>query len=118
MEDLEPWPILVDHYMLAFSIIGKFVSLEDQPVVKRILYAGPGYIELTLLTEKAKDIFIIVSALAGAKTSAACTYHIIYSQFLKRKLTQLKIKELEAKLLREEITFVNAQLLSYTKLSS
>ncbi|HCE3309647.1 TPA: hypothetical protein NG563_004541 [Vibrio parahaemolyticus] len=89
-----------------FSIVGKFVSHEDQPVVKRIQYASPGYIELTLLTEVAKDIGIIVSALAGAITSAAGTYHVIYSQYQKRKLTQLKIKDLEAKQLRDEITFV------------
>ncbi|WP_236622796.1 hypothetical protein [Vibrio cholerae] len=86
------------------------MSHEDQPVVKRIQYASPGYIELTLLTEVAKDIGIIVSALAGAITSAASTYHIIYSQYQKRKLTQLKIKELEAKQLREEITFVKSSI--------
>lgn len=75
-------------------------------MVKRIQYASPGYIELTLLTEVAKDIGIIVSALAGAITSAAGTYHVIYSQYQKRKLTQLKIKDLEAKQLRDEIAFV------------
>jgi hypothetical protein len=89
-----------------FSIIGKFVRHEDQPVVKQIQYASPGFIELTLLVEVAKDIGIIVSAIAGASTSAATAYHVIYSQYQKRKLTQLKIKDLEVKQLREEITFV------------
>ncbi|EGU38032.1 hypothetical protein [Vibrio splendidus] len=94
-----------------FSIVGKFVNHDDQPVVNRIQYASPGYIELTLLTEVAKDISIIVSALAGAITSAAGTYHVIYSQYQKRKLTQLKIKDLKAEQLRNEITFVKESVL-------
>ncbi|MFM5529681.1 hypothetical protein [Aeromonas veronii] len=94
-----------------FSIIGKFVHPEDQPVVRRIQYASPGVIELTLLVEVAKDIGIIVTALASAITSIAGTYHLIYSQYQKRKLTQLKIKDLEAKQLREEISFVKDSIL-------
>jgi hypothetical protein len=94
-----------------FSIIGKFVKLEDQPIVKQIQYASPGFIELTLLVEVAKDIGLIVSALAGAVSSAAGTYHLIYSQYQKKKLTQLKIKDLEAKQLREEIVFVKNSII-------
>ncbi|HIZ51987.1 MAG TPA: hypothetical protein IAA18_13015 [Candidatus Pseudomonas excrementavium] len=94
-----------------FSIAGKYVNPEDQPVVKRIQYASPGLIELTLFVDVAKDIAIIVTSLASAAGSAACTYHLIYSQYQKRKLTQLKIKELEAKQLREEIQFVKDSIL-------
>jgi hypothetical protein len=89
-----------------FSIMGKLVASENKPEVKKIQYASPGFIELTLIVEVAKDIGIIVTALSSAAASAAGTYHLIYSQYQKRKLTQLKIKDLEAKQLREEITFV------------
>jgi hypothetical protein len=89
-----------------FSIMGKLVAPECKPEVKRIQYASPGFIELTLIVEVAKDIGIIVTALSSAVASAAGTYHLIHSQYHKRKLTQLKIKDLEAKQLREEIAFV------------
>jgi hypothetical protein len=89
-----------------FSILGKFVEPSANPEVKRIQYASPGFIELTLIVEVAKDIGIIVSALSGSVASIAGTYHLIHSQYHKRKLTQLKIKDLEALLLREEIEFV------------
>ena len=74
--------------------------------MKRIQYASPGFIELTLITEVAKDIGIIVSSICASIASIAGTYSLIYSQYQKRKLTQLKIKDLEAKQLREEIIFV------------
>ncbi|UUO23348.1 hypothetical protein FGD67_09065 [Colwellia sp. M166] len=89
-----------------FSIMGRLVPPENNPEVKRIQYASPGFIELTLITEVAKDIGIIVSSICASIASIAGTYSLIYSQYQKRKLTQLKIKDLEAKQLREEIIFV------------
>lgn len=94
-----------------FGILSKLVPPEYIPEVKQIKYASPGFIELTLIVEVAKDIGIIVSALSGAVASAAGTYNLIYSQYQKRKLTQLKIKDLEARQLRDEIAFVKQSIL-------
>jgi len=94
-----------------FSILGKLVPPENKPEVKQIQYASPGFIELTLIVEVAKDIGIIVTALSGTIGSVAATYHVIHSQYHKRKLTQLKIRDLEAKQLREEIEFVKRSVL-------
>lgn len=89
-----------------FSIMGKLIHPDNKPEVKRIQYASPGFIELTLIVEVAKDIGIIVTALSGAVASVAGTYNLIHSQYQKRKLTQLKIKDLEAQQLINEIKFV------------
>lgn len=89
-----------------FSIMGKLVPPKNKPEVKQIQYASPGFIELTLISDVAKDIGIIVSSICASIASIAGTYTLIYSQYQKRKLTQLKIKDLEAKQLREEIVFV------------
>lgn len=94
-----------------FSILGKLVHPKDVPEVTKIQYASPGYIELSLIVEVAKDIGIIVSSLAASIASVAGTYNLIYSQYQKRKLTQLKIKDLEAKQAREEIEFVKQSVL-------
>ncbi|OCH57487.1 hypothetical protein A6D98_19480 [Aliivibrio fischeri] len=99
-----------------FSILGKYVRPENKPEVKQIQYASPGFIELTLYVEVAKDIALIVSSVAGSITSVAATYNFIYSQYQKRKLTQLKIKDLEAKQLREQIEFVKSSVLELQQL--
>ena len=93
-----------------FSSLGNFVHPDNKPEVKRIQYASPGYIELTLIVEVAKDIGIIVSAISGAVAGIAGTYHLIHSQYHKRKLTQLKIKDLEARQMRDEIEFVKRSI--------
>ncbi len=93
-----------------FGILSNRVKQNDKPTVKRIQYASPGFIELTLLTDIAKDIGVIVTTLSGAISTAAGTYHLIHSQYQKRKLTQLKIKDLEAQQLRDEIEFVKKSI--------
>lgn len=89
-----------------FGTMGRFIPPENKPIVERIRYESPGVIELGLFVEVAKDIGVIVGALASTASSAAGAYHLIYTQYQKRKLTKLKIKDLEEKQLREEIIFV------------
>lgn len=89
-----------------FSFLGKTVKPLHKPEVKSIQYASPGFIELTLIVEVAKDIGILIAALSGSIASAAGTYNLIHSQYQKRRLTQLKIKDLEQMQLKNEIEFV------------
>ncbi|MPW31027.1 hypothetical protein F9L16_18745 [Agarivorans sp. B2Z047] len=93
-----------------FGAMGKYVHPHYKPTVKRIQYASPGFIELSLLVEPAKDIAILVGTIASSFTAVAATYRFIHGQYQKRQLTQLKMSELEVSQQHEQIDFVKTSV--------
>ncbi len=79
---------------------------EYRPQINSIQYASPGFIELSLLLEVAKDISIIVGCVSSAILAGNKTYSIIQKGIAERKLSKLDLRERERQLLEKESEFI------------
>ena len=73
----------------------------------KIQYSSPGVIELSGVLSIAQDISILVGAICASAYAINRTYDTIKTSYIKRKLARLKLKEMESKLTRDDITFIN-----------
>lgn len=99
----------------AFRRLYGFIEREHRPKINKIQYASPGYIELSGVIAVAKDVSILIATICASAYTINKTYDAILQSYYSRKLSRLKISELEAKQAKDDIRFVNDALLKLKK---
>ena len=76
-----------------------------RPQVKRIQYASPGFIELTLLLAAAATVARIVKSVCSAINAAHETYRNIQKGSVEHELSKINVKSQELDLRKKQIEF-------------
>ena len=76
-----------------------------RPQVKRIQYASPGFIELTLLLAAAVTVSRIVKSVCSAINAAHDTYRNIQKGAVEHELSKINVKNQELDLRKKQIDF-------------
>ncbi|MBN1974871.1 MAG: hypothetical protein JW787_14620 [Sedimentisphaerales bacterium] len=101
-----PWEggySVVNFFQKTYGLIRRGHRLR----IIKIQYSSPGVIELSGVISIAQDISILVGAICASAYAINRTYDSIKASYIKRKLARLKIKEMESKLKRDDIDFIN-----------
>lgn len=96
--------------------VSSFIPEEQAPLVKKIQYASPGFIELSCVIEVAWQIAGLVSAVAASVLTANKVYDKIMKDYRKREWSKLKAEHLRLQNKQKEIELVSshAKLLKQT----
>ncbi len=100
-----PWEggySVVNFFRKTYGLIRKPHRLK----ILKIQYSSPGVIELSGILSVAKEISFLVGTICASAYTINKTYHVIKSGYINRKLAKLKLKEMEAKLSRDDINFI------------
>ncbi|XUO89019.1 hypothetical protein RVM26_07940 [Halomonas sp. KM072] len=81
------------------------IPSKFRPEVKRIQYASPGFIELTLLLAAATTVAAIVKAVCSSINNAHETYRNIQKGAIEHKLSKINLAKEELDLKQRQITF-------------
>lgn len=90
-----------------YNAIYRQLPAKHRPQVRRIQYASPGIIELSLLAAAALSLKTIVSHVLAAARDISTTYTQIYRELQERKLLRIKTESARRSLEKENIEFIN-----------
>ena len=79
---------------------------EDRPTIRSIRYSSPGWIDLELCVEVAKQVATIVGAVTGSGLAVSGLYHRIYKQAQERKLLRVKVESQHLELAHRHRAFL------------
>src|SRR6056297_2592285 len=88
-----------------FSQLFHKIPPKFRPEVKRIQYASPGFIELTLLLAAATTVAAIVKAVCSSINNAHDTYRNIQKGAIEHKLSKINLAKEELDLKQRQISF-------------
>lgn len=83
---------------------------HERPIVKRIQYASPGFMELSVLTEIALQVSALVGAISGSIFTANKTYDHVMKTYRSREWAKLKADRLRMENNSYEIELIERQI--------
>ena len=102
----------VNFYRVLFSQIPR----QFRPNVKAVRYASPGWMDVQLLLEAAKEVALAVGVVAAAGLTASKLYNEIRKGLQDRKLLGIEIDRRKLRLAEEEIEFVEKSSVKLCKM--
>ncbi|HIE5388095.1 TPA: hypothetical protein ACXNPR_001425 [Enterobacter cancerogenus] len=88
--------------------VSSFVPESKRPVVKKIQYASPGFIELSCAIDVAWQIAQLITAVGASVLAANKVYDKVMKDYRQREWSSLKSQELRLKNQQQEIKLIIA----------
>ncbi len=88
-----------------YESLRRFIPKDDRPIVRRVRYESPGFIELGLVVGVALSIKTIVKAVTTSIRDINGAYNDIYKGMQQRKLTDIDVKRRQMELTHDQLRF-------------